>query len=80
MKKYYSAAHSLIATTVDTPPSPKLTKSLSVVTITKNRKEENKDKAKIGVGTYITVKVGEIVENIREGKIRRTRKELSVWM
>ena len=40
------------------------------------RKETNQDKAKIGVGASVTVKVGEINENIREGKIRRMRKEL----
>ena len=31
---------------------------------------------KIGLGTSVTLKVGEIDENIREGKSRRMRKDL----
>ena len=50
------------------------------MTITKMRKEENRDKIKIGVGNSVTLKVGEIEENIREGKIRSMRKDLVVWM
>ena len=34
------------------------------------------DKTKIGVETSVIVKVGDINENIRDGKIIRTRKEL----
>ena len=56
------------------------TKSLPVRTITKRRKEEKWDKTKIGVGTSVTVKVGEIDEKIREGESRRMRKELVGWM
>ena len=40
------------------------------------RKEAKRDKTKIGVGTSVTVKVGEIDEKIREVKSRRIRKEL----
>ena len=42
----------------------------------KRRKEVNQDRTKIGVGDSITVKVGEINEKIREGKIRSMRKDL----
>ena len=42
----------------------------------KRRKEVNQDRTKIGVGASITVKVGEINEKIREGKIRSMRKDL----
>ena len=35
--------------------------------IMKRRKEAKRDKTKIGVGTSVTVKVGEIDEKIREG-------------
>ena len=37
-------------------------------TIKKMRKEEKRDKMKIGVGTSVTVKVGDINEKIKEGK------------
>ena len=42
----------------------------------KRRKEENWDRTKIGVGNSVTVKVGDIGGNIREGKMRRMRKEM----
>ena len=45
-------------------------------TITKRRKEEKQDKTKIGVGTSLTVKVGDIDDKIREGKSRRMRKDM----
>ena len=35
--------------------------------IKNRRKEAKRDKTKIKVGNYVTVKVGEINENIREG-------------
>ena len=56
--------------------SPKSTKSLPVGTIAKSRKKGNRNKTKIRVGTSVTVKVVYIDENIREGKIKRTRDEL----
>ena len=39
-------------------------------------KEENWDKKNIGVVTSVKVKVVEIDENIKDGKIRRMRKDL----
>ena len=45
-------------------------------TITKRIKEAKGNKTKIGVGNSVTVKVRDIDEKIREGKIRRMRKEL----
>ena len=39
------------------PTPPKSTNSLHVGTITKRRKETNRDKTKIRVGNYVTVKV-----------------------
>ena len=61
-------------------PTPKSTISVPVGIIEKRSREEKRDKAKIGVGTSVTVKVGEIDEKIREGKSRRMRKELVGWM
>ena len=52
------------------------TKSFPVGQIIKRRKEENRDKTRIVVGTSVSVKVKEINEKIREGKIRSMRKEL----
>ena len=46
----------------------------------KRRKEAKQDRRNIGVGAYITVKVGDIDEKIREGKSRKMRKDLVVWM
>ena len=43
-------------------------------------KEENWDKTKTGVGTSVTVKVGDIYEKIREGNSISMRKELVGWM
>ena len=40
------------------------------------RKETKQDKTKIGVGTSVTVKFGEIDENIRDGERRRISKEM----
>ena len=42
----------------------------------KRRKEEKGDKMKIGEGTSVAVKVREIDEKVREGIIRRIRKDL----
>ena len=57
-------------------PPTKSTDSFHVDTITKRRKEAKRDKKKIGVGTSVTVTVGEINEKIREGKSRSTRKDM----
>ena len=69
--------HSQIVTKISNHSCPlKSTKSFPDATITKRTTESRKDKTKIGVGTYVTVKVGEIDEKIREGKSRRMRKDL----
>ena len=39
-------------------------------------KEKKRIKTKIGVGSVVNAKVGEIEENTREGRIRRMRKEV----
>ena len=43
------------------------------------RKEENQDKTKIGMGNYVTVKVGDTNERITEGKSRKMSKEMAGW-
>ena len=52
-------------------------KLFPVEKITKRRKEANQDREKIGVGTSVTVKVGEIDEKIMEAESRSMRKELA---
>ena len=59
-------------------PTPKLPRSFLVGTTTKRRKETNHEKTKIGVETSVTVKVGEIDENIGDRKSIRMRKDLVV--
>ena len=41
------------------------------------RKEAKRDRINIGVGTSITVKVGDINEKLSEGKSRIMRKDLA---
>ena len=48
--------------------------SSHVVTITKEIKEKKRTKTKIGVGSAVKAKVGEMEENTREVRIRRIRK------
>ena len=55
---------------------PKSTRRLPIGTITKRRKKVKKDKTKIGVGTSVTVKIGEIDEKIGEVESIRMRKYL----
>ena len=57
-------------------PPPKSTKIFPVGITTKRCKEAKRDKTKIGVGDSVTMKVEEIDEKNREGKIRRMMKEL----
>ena len=38
--------------------------------------EKKRNKTNIGVGSVVKAKVGEMEENIGEGRIKRTRKEL----
>ena len=63
----------MLPQSIITPP-PKLTKSFPFGTLTKRRKKAKWDKTKIGVVNSVTMKVGEIDEKIREGKIRRMSK------
>ena len=53
---------------------PKLTKSFHFGTLTERRNKAKRDKTKIGVVNSVKMKVGEIDEKIREGKIRRMSK------
>ena len=57
-------------------PPLKSTKICPVGTTNKRWKEAKRDKTKIGVGDSVTMKVQEIDEKNREGKIRRMMKEL----
>ena len=50
--------------------------SLPVDTITKERKEEKWGKMKIGVGSIVTAKVGDMEKKTMEGKSRRMRRDL----
>ena len=50
--------------------------SSPVLTISEGMKEKKQNKTKIGVGSVVKAKVGEMVENRREGRSRRTRKEV----
>ena len=52
--------------------------SLPVVTTMKERKEVNREKMKIRVGSFEIDKVGEMEDNTCEGEIIRTRKVLVV--
>ena len=56
--------------------TPKSIKSFPVGVITKKRKETKQEKAKIELGTSVTVKVGVINEKVREVKFITTRKDL----
>ena len=47
-----------------------------VVTITEGMKEKDRIKTKIGVGSLVKAKVRKMEENTREGRSRRTRKEV----
>ena len=40
-------------------------------------KDKNHKKTKIGVGSVVTEEVGEMKNNTREGRSRRTRKEVA---
>ena len=50
-----------------TPSPSKTNRNLPISTITKKRNEVNQDNTMIGVETFVTVNVGEINDNIREG-------------
>ena len=52
--------------------------SLPVTTTVKEMKEKKWIKTRIGVGYTVKEKVGETEENIREGRSRRTGKEVSI--
>ena len=47
-----------------------------VVTIAEGMKEEKRIKTKVGVGSVVKAKVGNMEEKIREGRSRRTRRNL----
>ena len=53
---------------------PKSTTSSHVFTITKEIKDKKQIKKKIGLGSVVKTKVGDIEEKNREGRRRRTSK------
>ena len=59
-----------------TTTTPKSTMSSPVVTKKEGMKMTKQTKTKIGVGSVVKAKVGELEKIIREGIIRRTRKEV----
>ena len=48
------------------------------ITITEGMKVKNQNKTKIGVGSVVKAKIGELEDIIREGRISSTRKEVVV--
>ena len=70
-------AHSLISTIISNlSKPPRQPRSPQSETNLKRRKESKRYKTKIGVRTSVTVKVVDINEKIREGKIRSMMKDL----
>ena len=70
MKKNDSTAHYIIATAIDNCPPSSQPGAYALGTMTKKRNEGKRDKMKIRVGNFVTVKDGEIDGKIREGKCR----------
>ena len=54
--------------------------SLPVVTIAEDMKEKKRINPKIGMGHPVKTKVGKIEENTREGRSRRLRREVVVYV
>ena len=72
-QKNNSTVRSIISTTIAVhphPPSPNSIMILPVVTIIKEMKEKKQRKEKIGLGYIVTVKVGDMDEDIRQGRSR----------
>ena len=56
------------------PPHPKSTMTSHVLTIAEGMKVKNQNKTKIGVGSVVKAKVGELRNITRKGRIRSMRK------
>ena len=56
------------------PPPPNYNNILTVVTSTNDMKEKKRIKTKVGVGSVVKVKVGEMEDTTREGRRRINRK------
>ena len=56
------------------PPSPKSTLSSPIVTVKEGMEIMKQTKTKIGVGSVVKTKVGELEKINREGRIRRMSK------
>ena len=61
-----------------TPTTPKPTMRSPVVTFKEGMNMNKHTKTKIGVGSIVKAKVGELEKITREGKTRRTRKDVVV--
>ena len=61
---------------ISLPPSPKSTMSSPVVTVQEGMEMNNQTKTKIGVGSVVNTKVGDLEKITREGRSRRMRKEV----
>ena len=57
-------------------PPPKATNTSSIGKFINSTGKEKRDKTKMGVGNYFTVKVGETNEGINDVQIRSMRKDL----
>ena len=72
-----STIGSLFATAVDIHPRPpKSTMRSPVVTVKEGVDMKKQTKTKIGVGSFVKAKVGELEKITREVRIRRMRKEV----
>ena len=72
-----SMVRSLINNAISTPhPHPKSNMSLPVFTTIKEIKEANRRKTKIGVGSIVTEKVGDMGRKTKEGRSRMVSKEV----
>ena len=58
------------------PPPPKSTMSSPAVNVKEGMEMKKQTKTKIGVGSAVKVKVGELEKITREGRRRRIRKEV----
>ena len=65
----------MFTTAIDTPPPPpKYTMSSPVVTVTWGMDTKKQTKTKIGVGSIVKAKVGELKKITREGRSRMMSK------
>ena len=75
--KNKSTIRSLFATaSANPPPQLKSTMSSPVLTIAEGMKTKNQNKTNIGIWSVVKAKVGELEKTTREGRSRRSRKEV----